>query len=111
MFEPKEVSDLDIIFPGNVNHLIPPEKEWIKANSHDFKLGRKLFNDIFFSGLDDIKLVPKEGVDSDKAWRHIRVLIGTFSTKHEDKETMVAYLMQLWFDLEKSTWEKGTQKR
>ncbi len=104
MYQPKEASDIDVAFPANVDKFIPPEEEW---KGKKFKLGDKLFTDMFFCGLKNVNLIPREGVDPDRAWRHIRVLSGTFSTKHEHKEAMVAYLMELWFDLENSSWERA----
>lgn len=64
----------------------------------------KLFNAWFFSGLRSLKLVPREGIDKDKALQHIKVAMGGWDSKHEHKEAGVAYLFSLWF--EDTEWER-----
>ncbi len=62
----------------------------------------QLFSDMFFAGMKDLELIPKEGVEADKAWRALRALAGTFALSHEHKESSWAYLASCWFD--DATW-------
>ena len=65
---------------------------------------QKFASDWFFSGLADLKLIPKEGVDQKIALNHLRAIIGSFEPQHEHKEAAVAWLASLWFE-ESSTWK------
>jgi hypothetical protein len=44
------------------------------------------------------EIKPKEGVDVDKALRHIQAIMRSYQPKHEHKEAAVAYLLSQWFD-------------
>jgi hypothetical protein len=90
-----EISQLDVGF-GTTKGLpayasIPDE----------FKRGKtkwnKLFSDWFFSGLTSFSVAPADGVDKDKALKHIRALMASFEPSHEHKEAGVAYLMSKYF--------------
>ena len=41
---------------------------------------------------------PKEGVDTKKALRHVKAVLGSWEPKHEHKEAGVAFLLNEWFD-------------
>jgi hypothetical protein len=98
-----EISDLDVAF-GTVKGLpayasIPDEftrRGGTKWND--------LVSDWFFGGLKSLRLAPNEGVDKDKAMKHIRALLASFEPKHEHKEAGVAYLMSQYFA--DAVWEK-----
>lgn len=96
MIQIQEVTDVDMAFPASVKHLIPEEipKEF---KHHRSTVWNKLFSDWFFFGLKSLELTPKEGVDKDKALRHIKCIMGSFEPKHEVKESAVAYLLSEWF--------------
>lgn len=99
MFEIKEVSDLDMVYGGNIEELLPPMQDI----PNDFGILKdnkwsKFISDWFFCGVEVLSLAPKEGVDTTKAIRHIRAILSSFEPKHEHKEAGCAYLMSLWFD-------------
>jgi len=78
----------------------------------EFKNGHtkwnKLFNEWFFLGLKKIEFKPKDGVDLDKAFKHIRSIMTSWKPKHEHKEAAVSYLMSEYFkDVE---WEVADKK-
>lgn len=52
----------------------------------------------FFSGISNLKLTPKEGIDGKVAMRHLAAIQGSWEPKHEHKSAAVAYLASLWFD-------------
>ncbi len=98
MLEIKEVSDLDIAFSSNVDHLLPA---WDDI-PEEFKRGRtkwnKIISDWFFSGLTNSKWHSKEGVDSDKAMRMVQACLRSWEPKHEHKEAGCAYMLSEWFE-------------
>lgn len=57
----------------------------------------KLFSDMFYNGLEFLRVDPREGVDPEKAVRVIRSHMVTWEPKHEHKEAGVAYLMSQYF--------------
>lgn len=71
-----------------------------------FKFGNtkwnRLFSDWFYSGVSDLNLVPKAGVDVNKALRVIKAHMISFEPSHGHKEAGVAYMMSLLF--EDATW-------
>jgi hypothetical protein len=106
MFEIQEISDIEMAFPGSVSHLMPKLEE-IPEEFKQFR-GTKwnaIFNDWFFSGLKNMKATPKDGIDINKALRHIKTIMESWEPKHEHKGAAVAYLMSLWF--EEITYDKG----
>lgn len=51
-----------------------------------------------FEGINGYGVVPKEGVDPDKAMRHLAACMRSFEPKHEHKMAGVACLMATWFE-------------
>ena len=106
-YEPQEVDDVTLVFPANVSHLMPPveviPEEFGSANfDHKAKRGPDLWlrfqSTWFYEGLSGKSSVtPVEGVDPEKAFRHLSAIQGSFEPKHEYKAAAVAYLASLWF--------------
>jgi hypothetical protein len=71
---------------------IPPE---FKKPSNKWN---QLFNQWFFKGIGDAKFTPKEGVDTNKALRHINTIMRSYEPSHEHKEAAVAFLLNEWFE-------------
>ena len=89
---------LDLIF-GKTKGL--PKYEGIPNNFKENYNGNQwvaLVNDLFFSGLKEIKLFPKEGVNKEEAFKHIVALLRSWEFKHEHKEAGCAYLFSQYFD-------------
>jgi len=67
-----------------------------------FKEGRSKWNSLFshvmFSGVKNLHITPKEGIDPEKAWGFIVAHIKSWRPKHEHKEAGCAYLMSQIFD-------------
>jgi len=81
--------------------LLPPYEDIPEEFTKSFYCNNKwckLFNDMFFKGIRITKIIPKEGIDKDKAWRHIHIASSGWDSKHEHKEAGVSYLMSLWFE-------------
>ena len=103
MFEIKEVSDVQLAFPANVDEYIPlmediPEK--FKNDTGDASKWIRLVALLFYgdSRNAEIYLTPKEGIDPQKAARHIKCVLGSFAPKHEHKMAGGSYLFSEWFE-------------
>ena len=75
-----------VYFPGKKIPNDGPER-WLE-----------FFSDCFFKGIKDLKLHPREGVDPEKAWRHVRALMRSWQPSHGDKESGCAYLMSRYYE-------------
>ena len=95
---PKEITDLDMAFGGKMSELLPPYDKL----PEDFQRRRNSWTNMvdrwFFSGLPkDTPIVVKEGIDGQKALRHIKTIMSSFQPKHEHKTAGCAYLLSIWF--------------
>lgn len=99
MFPIKDVPLIDIIFPTSVKNFIPSYEEIPKEfkNRYNETKWNKLFSDMFYCGLEKLKLIPKDGIDAQKALAHIRYVMGSWEPKHEHKEAACAFLFNEWF--------------
>lgn len=97
MFPIQEVSDGAIAL-GVVNKQMLPPYDSIPR---EFKRAKTKWNRIidrwFYSGHDGMTLFPKESVDSEKAFRHIRCILNSY-LPHERKLDTAAYLLAEWFE-------------
>jgi len=103
----QDVSDLEMAFPANVKHLMPPMEAIPREFQNGHTVWNRLMTDWFCVGLKDLKLTPKEGVDTQRALRHLKAIIGSFEPSHEHKEAAVAYLLSQWFT--DATWKRAKQ--
>jgi hypothetical protein len=105
-FRPVNVTNLDMAFPASVGNLMPPvdkiPDEYCGFNSHN--KWNDLVTALFFTGVKDLKLTPKDGIDPIVAMRHIRTILGSYEPKHEYKEAACAFLLSEWF--EDAKWER-----
>ena len=104
MIHPKSVSDVDVAFPSDALNIMPKMLDIPDEFKHCNSQWNRLFSDWFYSGIDGSGLIPAEGVNKVDAFRHLKVVAGSFAPKHEHKEAAFAYLASLWFKPE-STWQ------
>ena len=105
--KPVEVTGLDMAFgPRSIRKLMPAYEDIPEEFRRGHTKWNGFFNDMFFSGIKNLNLIPKEGIDHKAALCHIKALSGSFEPKHEHKEAAVAYLMSIWFQ-DGSTWERA----
>lgn len=53
----------------------------------------------FHRGLPEtVELYPRDGVDPEHAWNHLRVVQGSFASKHEHKMAALSWLASRWFE-------------
>lgn len=90
-----EVTDADIAFP-TAEH-IPKENEIPKEFWDGKTKWNAFFSKWFYKGAHASELVPKEGVNKNKAIRAIMSIMGSWGPKHEHKEAAVAFLLSEWF--------------
>lgn len=99
MYEIKDIDNVTFAFPADVRDLMPEydskllEPFWQSTNRHN-----RIITRWFFQGLENPKFYPKEGVDPEKAIRHIQTILGSFQPKHEHKTAACAFLLAEWFD-------------
>lgn len=99
--EPTDVADVDIVFSTRGPELTPLPDKIPDGSTWGPARWENLASNIF-SGTIDIRggalqLVPHDGIDPEKAWRHLQVVLGTFGTKHEHKIGGAAWLMSRWY--------------
>lgn len=96
---PHAVEDVDIAFPARGPELTPSREE-LPEDMDGLRCWRDLSFALNIGTIDatTVRLLPKEGIDAEEAWRHLLVAFRTFGTKIEDKLDGTAYLMSLWFD-------------
>ncbi len=96
--KPTPVTNLDLVFGGNVNDLLPDYDlipDVFKTHSGKWN---EIISNWFFMGLPSTtQFIPKEGIDAKDAVNHIMACLKSFAPKHEHKEAGCAYLMSLWF--------------
>jgi len=79
-----------------------------------FKMKQTIFNNLFhqwsFSGLSNLKMTAREGVDPKKAMAHIEFLmkVSVDVLRYDHKEAVVTYLLDQWFTDPK--WTRGFEK-
>lgn len=108
MFPIKELNGPDVVFPTSVKGMMPDYKDIPEEFRRDRTKWNQLVSAMFFQGLKKLELKPKPGVDKDKAYRHIRYILGSWEPKHEHKEAGAAFLFSEWF--EDATWELADRK-
>lgn len=99
---PTEVNDVEMAFPANALDYMP-ERQVCEAALKELppeqeKKWREFQYKWFFEGLSKrTKVSTKKGIDGKAAFRHLKVIQGSYTPSHEHKEAAVAYLASLWF--------------
>jgi len=97
MYPIDEVSDAQLAFPARLGKMLPPRKEIPKK--YWAWHGQDLASQWFYEGLPKgTTFVPKEGVDRQKALRHLKALLGSFEPEHNHKMAAVTFLLDEWFE-------------
>jgi hypothetical protein len=105
MYPIHEVSDAELAFGGrDLDKLMPPESE-IPEDYPDRLKWTRFFNRVFMQGAVGTRLLPREGVNPNKALRHLRAVMVSFDPKHEHKEAACAWLFSQWF----TGWEDANE--
>lgn len=57
---------------------------------------------LFYNELDEnVSITPKLGVDKTKAFKTINTILRSFTREHNEKIHGCAYLMWMWFEIDK----------
>jgi len=96
--EPQEVTDVELAFGGRIKELLPPYED-LPEEFQRFKTDwNRIISKWFFDGLPkNTNFIAKDGINAEKALRHIAAVLRSFEPKHEHKEAGCAYLLSLWF--------------
>ena len=111
MYKISDINDAEMAFGARDILKIMPDYKSIPDEFKNFNSKNKwirLCSDMFFLGVKNIKMTPRTGVDSDKAFRHVRSIMVSYAPKHEHKAAACAYLFDQWFS--DATWEVKERK-
>lgn len=98
MYAIKHLTHAEYAFPTSIEGFIPPMSELPDTTRGEYATWNKLFNQMFFSGVSGLQLIPRPGVDAERAWRHIQYVMRSWEPRHEHKEAGCAWLMHQWFE-------------
>jgi hypothetical protein len=96
--QPTEISDVGLVFPGSVLHLMPEYAQIPEEFKRSGNKWCKWQSDWFYAGLSEMPRA-QEGIDLQKALRHLKAIQGSWEPKHEHKQAAVAYLASQWLEL------------
>jgi hypothetical protein len=94
----QEVTNADLAFGGDMSKLLPE----FASIPEEFRDGKtkwnKVVTDWFYRGLKKCEWKPKEGIETQKALRHLKAVMASWEPKHEHKEAGCAYLLSEFFE-------------
>jgi len=76
MFPIHEVTDVEMAFPASVIQYMPKWEDIPKEFKDGDTRENELITQLFFKGLKSFSASPREGVNGDKAFRHLRMVLG-----------------------------------
>ncbi len=93
-----DISDAMMAFPADVMDMMPKMKDIPEKYQRGHTPANMFVAKWFFKGLKNPKFYPREGVNAEQAFKHLRCILGSFQPKHEHKEAAVAFLLDEWFE-------------
>lgn len=102
--KPQDVDDLTLTFPAHVcGVLLPSRDELPELYQRDWHRSDNYWCNVacvwFYKGMGKNTVFDvNEGIDPNKALRHLQACLRSFEPSHEEKIGGVGYLMSLWFD-------------
>lgn len=98
MFPIQDIDDVLFAFPARVMHLIPAWEDIPDEFKEHNNLWHKIATNLFYLGAGTkSKFFFKEGVDPEKALRHILTIMKSYEPHHQHKIAGVAFLFSDWF--------------
>jgi len=99
---PMGIDDVTFQFPMLIKNYMPAFEEI--PRDFRIRMGRdpevtkwvKFQRDWFEYGFKSLKVVPREGIPSNMAVKHLAMIQKSFEPSHEHKVAAVAYLASLW---------------
>jgi len=88
---------MEVTGSTNVRTLLPKMNELPDEFDNHYNKWNKAVSTWFFEGIRKDAFTVKEGIDKDKAFKHLAAVISSWDLKHEHKTAGAAYLMSLWF--------------
>lgn len=89
---------MEVTGSTNVRTLLPKMNEIPDEFDNQSNKWNKAVSTWFFDGIRKDAFTVKEGIDKDKAFKHLAAVISSWDLKHEHKTAGAAYLMSLWFN-------------
>jgi len=97
--QPQTLTDVEIVFPATVSHLLPAYSEIPKEfKGYGGNQWVELAENWFFKGIDPDIFIAKPGIDRNTALGHLLAVMESFELKHQHKIAGTAYLMSQWFE-------------
>lgn len=91
---PVEVDDVLLAFPATIEHLLPQRGTFEQHIDHRWTL---FVQSWFYNGLTSRAIFHvADDIDGERAFRHLRCVLGTFEIKHEYKIDAAAFLAGRW---------------
>lgn len=98
MIKPVAVTEVDLVFGGVVEELLPAMTEIPEAFITGETIWNAAIDRLFYKGPAGIEVTPRKEVDPKAALRHIAAVLNSFQPKHEHKMAGCAYLMSEFFE-------------
>lgn len=95
-----EITEVDAVFGARALDFMPSYQdipEEFRRGAGEALAWFEFQSRWFFSGVAKSEVTPRSDVDAETAWRHLRMIQGSFAPKHEHKEAAVAWLASRWF--------------
>lgn len=97
--EPWPVSEADLAFPARGVDLTPAREVFDAEDPPIDENWCRLAEGLFVgSGWENLMMSTKDGVDPEAAMLHLRVVLGCYGTRHQDKIEGCGWLLYRWFD-------------
>lgn len=94
-----QVHDVDLAFPSRGGELTPAWKDIPEEFKRSDTPEVRLFGRLFAGVPIKVGLKAREGVDGTKALRVLKVVMGSYTLKHEHKTAGWAMLCREWFEI------------
>ncbi len=94
------ITAIDLAFPARgADPAFLPPAETIPEEFDSKSSWDEFHSRWFFEGLPSgVELFPREGIDAQQAWDHLRVVQGCYGSMHEHKMAALSWLSYRWFE-------------
>tara|TARA_Y100000310_G_scaffold250626_1_gene256904 strand:+ start:2403 stop:2825 length:423 start_codon:yes stop_codon:yes gene_type:complete len=108
-----EVTKVDLAFPAMGEKIAPERKdipeEFKCMHGHGHPYWEKFWAPVWYQTREhtEMAMAPREGVDAEKAYKALSVVLGCYGISQERKMEAMAFLTDQWFE---HCWFKGDDK-
>lgn len=108
-YVPVELTDVELAFPAHGLRLMPERGTFERKPDWEALAKNWFGNEVKDINLLGSLFMAEHDFDPEKAWRHLRAIMGSFEPKHEHKIEAVGFLLGTWFRWCQWTTEDGVQ--